>query len=664
MSFLSVEPQSRLVLENYSNSLLAEFDSQLSVIADRYLDFFRERRDIEATYVNSLRRLHQKAKTVDTSFDPRAEPSTTREAWETVRDSLEKEASAKQAFVDILDNGIIKPLTTFMEKTNDKIKQIEEDLKKSAAEYADHAEKKISRLQAAYFKKYYPRRFRGQQDGFKEAEPAKSEGDISNEFRKFGSQNWSSELVSDNDFRSAVNVLNHFRLKRAEHLGDGYDCLEAYVFAPIINTIIMKYMDGMVIVSAMYDNLAISTGEEVEKVLARSDTFEFDLRASFRRALSFSIPPPTFYRNHCPSAHSNSGLIFGVPLVDLETNQDKISKVMRICIEEVEKRGLNTKGIYSFRWRFENEKSFSFRSTDNIHTVAMLLMRYLWDLPEPLFVLSLKDYRNYKQIRAKYTENDFSLLRTKIRELHPVHRASLGALLRHLSRVSFHSDTNAMTVEKLAVTFRYAILRGNEVLQDGIHIKGLVLEDLIRNAYTLFDDQPSTSLPVPTPAAETTSTFPSSSFLGAELSQLSEVDAMGPTSRRLELVGVTPSLTQSSFSSLPSDIALESSLTLSPTTLTGSLLGLPPPNTLVEGAETNLHEQVTPGVRHIAAVELGAFVNRPPPEVVSLSRTSVTEWRLRQSQLPPQPEAVTTPHSPPESVLSSTSDLPLSFVSL
>ena len=68
-------------------------------------------------------------------------------------------------------------------------------------------------------------------------------------------------------------------------------------------------------------------------------------------------------------------------------------------------------------------------------------------------------------------ENDFSLLRTKIRELHPVHKASLGALLRHLFRVSSHSDTNAMTVEELAAKFRYAVLRGNEVLQGGIHIK-------------------------------------------------------------------------------------------------------------------------------------------------------------------------------------------------
>jgi imidazolonepropionase-like amidohydrolase len=72
---------------------------------------------------------------------------------------------------------------------------------------------------------------------------------------------------------------------------------------------------------------------------------------------------------------------------------------------------------------------------------------------------------------AKYPENNFSLLRTKIRELHPIHRATLGALLRHLLRVASHSDTNAMTVKELAATFRYAVLRGNDVLQDGVHIK-------------------------------------------------------------------------------------------------------------------------------------------------------------------------------------------------
>jgi hypothetical protein len=43
MSFLSVEPQSRVLLESHSNSLLAQLDAQLGIIANRYLAFFEER---------------------------------------------------------------------------------------------------------------------------------------------------------------------------------------------------------------------------------------------------------------------------------------------------------------------------------------------------------------------------------------------------------------------------------------------------------------------------------------------------------------------------------------------------------------------------------------------------------------------------------------------
>ena len=166
MSFLSVEPQSRVVLENYSNTLLAQFDSHLGIIEDRYLAFFRERSlnpvrvlHVKLTIqspgelsrqhsqllsdkpnlsgliaflqsIDSLRKLHDKAKTVDASFDPHAEPSTTRAAWNTIRDNLERgmcfahfkllrgptaiaEVNTQQAFVDILDNDVIEPLATF-----------------------------------------------------------------------------------------------------------------------------------------------------------------------------------------------------------------------------------------------------------------------------------------------------------------------------------------------------------------------------------------------------------------------------------------------------------------------------------------------------------------------------------------------------------------------
>ncbi|KAH9055025.1 hypothetical protein EDB87DRAFT_1356344 [Lactarius vividus] len=157
MSFISVEPQSRVFLESHSNSLLTQFDIQLEIIADRYLAFFQERRRIEVSYISSLRKLHREATVVDTPFDPHAESNTTRAAWDKVRDSLEREANTQQAFVDVLDNDVIKPLAVLKETEDQTRKRVEEGLEESAAKYADHAENTILKLQQAYLKKHHPR---------------------------------------------------------------------------------------------------------------------------------------------------------------------------------------------------------------------------------------------------------------------------------------------------------------------------------------------------------------------------------------------------------------------------------------------------------------------------------------------------------------------------
>ncbi|KAI9445710.1 hypothetical protein BJY52DRAFT_1216594 [Lactarius psammicola] len=658
MSFISVEPQSRVLLETHSNSLLAQLDSQLQIIADRYLAFFQERRNIEATYIESLRKLHGKAKIVDASFDSRIEPTPTKAAWSNVRDSLEGMARTQQAFVDVLDNDVIKPLITLKKSKDETREQIEEDLKKSAAQYADHAENEIPKLQQAYLKKYHPQQYAHSTDvpnkrfrdrvsalfrGREEPEPAKVK----------------RLEVSDDDCRLAVARLNNFRSMRAEYLEGGYDRLEELVSTPTVKDVLVKYMDGMTTACAKCGDLATSTRAEVEKALAGMDTS--NLTASFRRSLSLSIPPPTFLRSY-GLGYSNP--IFGVPLVDVETNEDNVPKVMRMCIEEIEKRGpsRNANGIYTLRRRFEREGPFSFRS-NNIDFIAALLMRYLWDLPEPLFTLSLEDYRNYRQNRGNYTENGFSLLRLKIHELHPVQRASLGALMRHLLRVASNPDMRAMTMEALASEFSYAVLRGNEVLQDGIH--KLVMEDLIRNAHTLFDERtpPPESPPVPSPhVAETASTHTyASSFLSPRLPRSAEVQAKGATTRhRPGLVGGTPASAQSSFSSMlsESDAAMESRLTPSPTALLSPLLGFPSSQTLTEGVEMTTQGQVIPEARGTKAVE--TLPDSTPPEVVSAAPTSVAEWRLHQLRLSPHPEPLTIPQSPPESVFSGTSEFPLS----
>ena len=70
-----------------------------------------------------------------------------------------------------------------------------------------------------------------------------------------------------------------------------------------------------------------------------------------------------------------------------------------------------------------------------------------------------------------YTEDNFSLLRSKIRELHPVHRASLEALLRHLLKVASHSDKNGMTVKTLSSHLCSYVIGLDTVTADGINVK-------------------------------------------------------------------------------------------------------------------------------------------------------------------------------------------------
>jgi len=234
-----------VVLESHSNSLLAQFDTQLRLIADRYLAFFRERRSIEATYINSLRKLHLKAKTVDASFDPRSEPSsTTRVAWDTVRDSLEKEANTQQAFVDILDKDIIKLLTTLKESNDEIRKRIEKDLKMSAEDYADYAENGVLKLQQAYLEEYFPQQFAHSPDVRRPQDvPNKNFGGKVSAGRREDLQTAKFEEVSDDACRKAVCQLNSLRLMRAEDLGDGYDCLQELAFTPTVKNVLVKYMD-------------------------------------------------------------------------------------------------------------------------------------------------------------------------------------------------------------------------------------------------------------------------------------------------------------------------------------------------------------------------------------------------------------------------------------
>jgi hypothetical protein len=139
-------------------------------------------------------------------------------------------------------------------ETNDNTrKRIEKDLKWSTAKYSDHVENKISELQRAYLKKYHPveshssealqrpedvqnKPFGGKVSalflGRREehelakqiAKPAMSEEGIADTTHGFQVILLSqpSGLVSEDDCRFAVSMLNERRWIRVEYLEHGY----------------------------------------------------------------------------------------------------------------------------------------------------------------------------------------------------------------------------------------------------------------------------------------------------------------------------------------------------------------------------------------------------------------------------------------------------------
>ena len=171
----------------------------------------------------------------------------------------------------------------------------------------------------------------------------------------------------------------------------------------------------------------------------------------------------------------------------------------------------------------------------------------------------------------------------------------------------------------------------------------LVMEDLIRNVHTLFDERPSPLPSVfPYNVAETASAYTQGSlFLSPEIPNPN-------TQHHPGLLDGLPTSTQSSFSSLPVDPAMESLRTPSPPELLSPLLGLPSSKTLTEEVETPTQEQVIPEVRGLKEME--RLANSNPAEVVSNPLSFVTEWRSHQSRLPPHPTALAIPQSSPESM--------------
>lgn len=183
------------------------------------------------------------------------------------------------------------------------------------------------------------------------------------------------------------------------------------------------------------------------------------------------------------------GVDFQRHLQDSTTEEENIPHIITSCIDEIDQRGLDVKGIYRVSGvksrveklcqAFENGVFHADLSDTPPHVIAAVLKLYLRQLPESLLTFRLypefiriakesfsvisnsrtcKEACQNEDLREDY-DNLIQKLREIVMQLPTANRVTAERVIKHLKRVSEHDEANAMPGSNLAIVFGPTLLR-------------------------------------------------------------------------------------------------------------------------------------------------------------------------------------------------------------
>ena len=187
--------------------------------------------------------------------------------------------------------------------------------------------------------------------------------------------------------------------------------------------------------------------------------------------------------------------VFGFQLNVTSRNENAgVPLVVRKCVEEIEKRGLTSQGLYrisgnarrkkQLHAQFDEDSSAVDLSEENypdINVIAGILKDYLRELPEPLITESVSKIlikAAKDQVQDQDLASQKSLLSKLFVQLPQINRETLVYLLNHFMRVIAEKDMNKMDAHNLSVCFGPVLLcppanltEGKDLLDLKLHIK-------------------------------------------------------------------------------------------------------------------------------------------------------------------------------------------------
>lgn len=187
--------------------------------------------------------------------------------------------------------------------------------------------------------------------------------------------------------------------------------------------------------------------------------------------------------------------VFGATLESIQAvNSQGIPHVAIVCMEYVEKAGLDVVGIYrlsSTKSKVEELRTLlaagrydelqTVGSWD-VHVVTCLLKQWLRELPNPVC-----PFEQYQSLVSMGTNGlKVSSCREVIGRMPRPHRVLLRALLEHLARVAERGDVNKMEASNLGSIFGPSVLRPLSDRDFRIDKQNAMLEFMIKHSKELF----------------------------------------------------------------------------------------------------------------------------------------------------------------------------------
>ncbi|XP_039535801.1 PH_BCR_vertebrate and RhoGAP_Bcr domain-containing protein isoform X2 [Pimephales promelas] len=188
--------------------------------------------------------------------------------------------------------------------------------------------------------------------------------------------------------------------------------------------------------------------------------------------LSMRFTSREFSLKRMPS-RKQSG-VFGVKIgAVIKREHSKVPLIVRQCVEEIERRGMEEVGIYrvsgvatdiqALKAAFDaNNKDVSVMMSEmDVNAIAGTLKLYFRELPEPLFTDEL--YANFSEgIALSDSVAKESCMLNLLLSLPEPNLLTFLFLLDHLKRVAENESVNKMSFHNLATVFGPTLLRPSE----------------------------------------------------------------------------------------------------------------------------------------------------------------------------------------------------------